>query len=757
MEIGENELAKTAAFFVNSTGSHIFLTGKAGTGKTTFLKNLAGRTHKNYVIVAPTGIAALNAGGVTIHSQFQLPLGTFLPDRTPSGNFSSENSIYTQYTLTRKHPISSVRKQVLRSIDLLIIDEVSMLRADVLDAIDYRMRSVKGNFRQSFGGVQVLMIGDLYQLPPIVKEHEWSYLKRYYHSAHFFESKALQTDGFVFIELEKIYRQTDDRFIRILNNLRNNITTAEDIEVLNQHYKPNAGSENDEVITITTHNYKADEMNKQALLRLPGKSFVYGAEINGDFGENIYPIPEKLELKLGAQIMFVKNDASGQGRFFNGRIAKVVEIDLEEVVVEMSGSELRCKLELETWENKKYTVNIQSKELDEDVVGTFKQFPVKLAWAVTVHKSQGLTFDKAIIDVGQAFAPGQVYVALSRLRSLDGLVLRTKIDTRVISSDQLVVEFSAKNNVRDSLKNILKEKQLLYLNDLLNSTYDFELVLKEFDYFRKDFDGDTAFDDESMRSAIELIYSSFKSEKENTLKFRYQVSQLLQRGEYEQLQGRLSKGSEYYQSMLKNNIKKMIEHNEMVSRFSGQKSYLSSIAELDQIMMKKLEMIEKCSLIIPSILKNEDWNGTHDLRIRRDDERSRWLAEAGVRVADMGVKSIRKTGKARKSGVKKSAGKKNKLDTVQETVNLFLEKLSVEEIAEKRSMVPGTIESHLSKAVAAGQLNISDVASEFEIATITDILIKESEKSMTEIHRLLEGKYSFGKLRAVVAHLKITG
>lgn len=756
MELQENDLARTAAYFVNSTGSHIFLTGKAGTGKTTFLKNLAGRTHKNYVIVAPTGIAALNAGGVTIHSMFQLPLGTFLPDRTPSGNFSSENSIYTQYTLNRKHPISSLRKQVLRSIDLLIIDEVSMLRSDVLDAIDYRMRSVKGNFQQSFGGVQVLMIGDLYQLPPIVKDHEWNYLKRYYHSAHFFESKVMQTDGFVFIELEKIYRQTDNRFIRILNNFRNNVTTTEDIQALNQYYQPNAGSDNDDVITITTHNYKADDMNRSALSRLGGKAFTFSAEIGGDFPENIYPIPERLELKLDAQIMFIKNDTSGQNKYFNGRIARVVEIDNDQIVVQMSDSELRCKLEPELWENKKYTVNAKSKELDEEIVGTFKQFPIKLAWAVTVHKSQGLTFDKAIVDVGQAFAPGQVYVALSRLRSLDGLILRTKIDPRVISSDQLVVAFSAKNNVREALNDILKEKQKQYMLELVNSTFAFALLLKEFDHFRKEFDGNTEFDDDSMRSAIELIYTAFKNEEENTAKFRYQISQLLQKTDQEQLLERLDKGSDYYITLLKSNLRRMVEHIEMVARFSGQKSYLTSIAELDQILMKKLESVEKCSHIIRAIIQEKEWNGAVELRDIRDKERMSWQTEAGVVAVESNSKSKRKTGRVRKAKAESTGKKKVKTDTVESTLILFREKLTIAEIAERRSLVPGTIEAHLSKAVASGKIQITDFVADEEISEISEALKSQVEKSMNEIHRHLEGKFSYGKLNAVAAHLKLS-
>jgi ATP-dependent exoDNAse (exonuclease V) alpha subunit len=319
---------------------------------------------------------------------FQLPLGTFLPDRTPSGQFTSDANIYTQFTLSRKHPISSLKKQVLRSIDLLIIDEVSMLRADVLDAIDYRMRSVRGNFSKAFGGVQLLMIGDLFQLPPIVKDHEWNLLKRYYHSAYFFEALALQSEGFVYIELDKIFRQSDERFIRLLNNLRENVTTADDIGLLNSFYQPNAEHQ-DGVITLTTHNYKADDINQSRLRRLEGETHVFAAEVEGDFPESMYPLLLKLELKIGAQVMFVRNDSAG-GRFFNGMLATVCELSDESIKVRVIDSNLILEVPREQWENKKYSVSASTRDLDEEVVGTFCQYPMKLAWAVTVHKSQGL-------------------------------------------------------------------------------------------------------------------------------------------------------------------------------------------------------------------------------------------------------------------------------------------------------------------------------------------------------------------------------
>ena len=340
-DFAETETITAAVRFINSTASHIFLTGKAGTGKTTFLRNLARRTHKQLVVVAPTGIAALNAGGVTIHSQFLFPFGMFLPDRSASDDFDEGGNWYTSTTLARKHPLNSARKQVLRSIDLLVIDEVSMLRADLLDAIDYRLKAARGNFRQSFGGVQLLMIGDLYQLPPVVKREEEGRLKRFYKSPWFFEANALRQDGFVYIELDKIFRQRDDYFINLLNNLRNNQPTDEDIAELNKHYRPPQEIKNmHEVIILTTHNYKADELNLKALGELKTPSHILEGSVEGDFPESMYPVLHRLELKEGAQIMFTKNDNEGKA-YFNGKLATVTSISTDEVEVTVASFPLK--------------------------------------------------------------------------------------------------------------------------------------------------------------------------------------------------------------------------------------------------------------------------------------------------------------------------------------------------------------------------------------------------------------------------------
>ena len=556
MENQSTDRLQLAAKFVNNTGAPIFLTGKAGTGKTTFLRDLSRLTHKRFVIVAPTGIAALNAKGVTIHSQFLLPFGSFIPTRQAEGNFSENPGFYTQQTLARRHPLNQFRRNVLKAIDLLVIDEVSMLRADILDAIDYRLRSVKRNYKAPFGGVQVLLIGDLYQLPPIVKDQEWAVLSRFYKSMHFFEAQALQNSGMVYLELDKIFRQQDDVFIRILNNLRDNRAPAEDVRILNQHFKTSDQIQDlPPCITLTTHNYKADELNLRELRSLDAPSFFYEAEVERDFPENLFPLPQSIELKAGARVMFIKNDTSGLSSYFNGKLATVTQLDEEGIKVDMDDSHEEFVLKKELWENKKYRLNPETKELEEEVIGTFSQYPIKLAWAVTVHKSQGLTFDRAIIDVGQAFAPGQVYVALSRLRSLDGLVLRTRVQPDVIYSDPKVVDFTLGKGLQLSLSELLSTNQSQYLSQLIQDTFEFESLTRSLSQFDKDQESSLEFEDESLRKDLPMIFESLTSESENTRKFRAQLLVLLQKSEQNKLLDRVEKGTSYYLDLLKGILK----------------------------------------------------------------------------------------------------------------------------------------------------------------------------------------------------------
>ncbi len=744
----ETETIASAIRFVNSTASHIFLTGKAGTGKTTFLKNLAKRTHKQFVVVAPTGIAALNAGGVTIHSQFLFPFGMFLPDRSASGELS-DSMVYTSDTLARKHPLNSLRKQVLRSIDLLVIDEVSMLRADLLDAIDYRLKAARGNFRQSFGGVQLLMIGDLYQLPPVVKREDEIRLNKYYKSPWFFESKALQTDGFVYIELDKIFRQRDESFIDILNNLRNNQPTREDIVELNKYYKPPQEIQNlREVITLTTHNYKADELNLKALAELKNPSRILEAKVEGDFPESMYPVLHRLELKEGAQIMFTKNDSEGKA-YFNGKLAVVTFLHENKVEVSMADTHEQYILKREIWENKRYTVNAATKDLDDEVIGSFEQYPVKLAWAITVHKSQGLTFDKAIIDVGQAFADGQVYVALSRLRSLDGLILRTHIDPGVVSTDKKVVSFTETNHHPEALPELIKTKQVDFIRLVINKTFDFEELIKEIAYIKKSSSESVEFEEATMKPVLEQISDLLREQTENTVKFKRQLVGLLEEGERVQLIERIQKGTEYYKKVLCTMIKLLLRHVEEMKKQKRVKTYVTHLTDLDQLFAKKLESVDKAMLLIAGIIEGRDSFDFNKLTQERILERAKMVDEIRAQV---GATPSREKKSKRVPGSKK----KVKGETQEITLKLLESGLSVEGIAKERGLTESTIETHLAKAVGEGRISISKFMPEKTIATITQAVNEMGEAfSSKELFAKLNGKFNYGQLQAVMNHLGI--
>jgi hypothetical protein len=729
--------------FINSTNSHIFLTGKAGTGKTTFLRHLAAKTHKRHVILAPTGIAALNAGGTTIHSQFLLPFGTFIPEKNVSFNDDFQMGYYTQNSLARKHPLNSIRKQVLRSIDLLIIDEVSMLRADLLDAIDYRMRAVKGNYNKSFGGVQVLMIGDLYQLPPIIKDAERPLMERYYKSAHFFEAKALQQDGFILVELDKIFRQHDDKFIGLLNNLRNNVATRSDIETLNSYFRPSSQHPSEEIITITTHNSIADQLNRKALDKLPGKSHYYQAEVEGDFPEHLYPVSESLELRAGAQVMFIKND-SLEKAYFNGKLARVESVDEDEIVVKMSGTNELFTLRLEEWQNKRYTVNAATKELEEDVIGRFRQYPIKLAWAITVHKSQGLTFEKAIIDVGQAFAPGQVYVALSRLTSLEGLILRTKIDPDVVSTDRDVQAFTLEKANQPELVVLLREKQREYMKIMLLSAFDLSDLVSQIDYITNKHNASEAFEDERMRSALSNLRNRLLSEKENLLRFSNQLKSILFKGEEAQLQERVKKGSNYYLQFFWMCLKDLLIHQAHVHQFSQTKTYATALAELDLLLMKKYEEIQKMPYATACILAGKD--------IEKDDKAYRERVAARLRL-DEEVKAFAQANPAKAGG---KSGKKKKVvgETYELTYGMFKEGLSVEQIAKSRKLANSTIEGHIAKGVAAGKIDIKVVMDDKTRLAIIEFLKESNSFSLLALREKSKGKFSDYHLRVVLACLR---
>ena len=468
----QNPELELAWKFIENTGTNLFLTGKAGTGKTTFLRLLKARSPKRMVVLAPTGIAAINAGGVTIHSFFQLPFAPYVPDTS----FSADGSASYRFRFGKE------KINIMRSMDLLVIDEISMVRADLLDAVDHILRRYRDRFKP-FGGVQLLMIGDLQQLAPVVKDDEWKLLKNYYDTPYFFSSQALKESQFCSIELMTVYRQNDTTFLDMLNRIRENRCDAALLESLNRRYLPDFSPNEDGYIQLVTHNYQAQRINNYELEKLPGRTYVFQASIEGKFPEYSYPTEQALELKQGAQVMFVKNDSSGNHRYFNGMIGEVTSISANHIEVRSKEGDEPFALQPEEWANAKYVLDEETKEIKEEVEGVFKQYPLKLAWAITVHKSQGLTFDKAIIDVSGSFAHGQAYVALSRCRTLEGLVLSAPIPARAIISDQAVDAFTrqARESAPDERRfESLKHSYCLELVSGLFGFRSLEVAMKRF-------------------------------------------------------------------------------------------------------------------------------------------------------------------------------------------------------------------------------------------------------------------------------------
>ncbi|MDD4921749.1 MAG: AAA family ATPase [Bacteroidales bacterium] len=469
----ENPQLILAHDFVQYTGTSIFLTGKAGTGKTTFLHRLRAQSPKRMIVTAPTGVAAINAGGVTLHSFFQLAFGPHLPETNHPGDPSQPKSI---------NKFSREKVNILRSLDLLVIDEISMVRADLLDAVDEVLRRYK-NKNKPFGGVQLLMIGDLQQLAPVVKDDDWNLLRSHYETPFFFSSLALRKTQFISIELKHIYRQSDKAFISLLNKIRENKLDSDAIEMLNSRYIPNFDAEeNKGYITLTTHNNQAHNINDVQLKKIKEHKQTFSAEISGTFPEYSYPTDLELILKPGAQVMFVKNDSSREKRFFNGKIGTIRRINDGIVYVACPGEEDDIDIGPVEWNNYTYSIDEKTNEITETIIGTFKQVPLKLAWAITIHKSQGLTFDKAIIDANAAFAHGQVYVALSRCRSMEGIVLSSKINPRSIKIDGSVLGFTHEIENNEPDEQLLKESRHSFERTLLSELNDFSTIQRRLDY-----------------------------------------------------------------------------------------------------------------------------------------------------------------------------------------------------------------------------------------------------------------------------------
>ena len=506
-----------ALSFALQTNRNVFLTGKAGTGKTTFLHHLRKLTEKQTAVVAPTGVAAINAGGVTMHSLFQLPFTPFLPTDEGIKN------------LLAKSKIRSAKRKILQELELLIIDEISMVRADTLDAIDGLLRHIRYRHREPFGGVQVVFIGDMFQLSPVINDEERRLLSAYYPSPYFFHSHAISQNQPIYIELEKVYRQEDTQFVNILNEVRNNCLSDKSLKALQSRYNPTfVPSADDSYITLTTHNYKADRINAEELDKLPGRTSLFKATIEGEFYENNYPTEENLILKKGAKVMLIKNDTETPRRFYNGKIGTITAIEEDSIILECPEDNSTIEVGRMEWENIRYHVDDKTKQIDENVIGKFTQFPLRLAWAITIHKSQGLTFEKAVIDAGQAFTAGQVYVALSRCRTLEGMVLLSKINPYSIENDPLILEHEKQKPLPESLDQELERSRHTFRIFTLKLLFTFNGSLGAFNRLKKNMDEMASSFNQETLPYLQNVGKQFEDLHEVATKFNRQLDQLFQ-------------------------------------------------------------------------------------------------------------------------------------------------------------------------------------------------------------------------------------
>ena len=561
METVANKDLQLAFDFVRYTNRNIFLTGKAGTGKTTFLHDLKKTSPKRMIVVAPTGVAAINAGGVTIHSFFQLPFHPFIPTFYLTGN---NNTNPDEQKEPSGYKMSREKVNIMKSLDLLVIDEISMVRADTLDAIDSVLRRYKNRYLP-FGGVQMLMIGDLQQLAPVVVEEEKEMIYKYYDSAFFFGSRALGCTDYVTIELKHIYRQNDRTFINLLNKVRDNKVDSDVLNELNKRYIPDFDPDSDGAyITLTTHNYQAQTLNDSKLEKLPGRTHSFTATIKDEFPEFSYPNTNELVLKAGAQVMFVKNDLSRDKLFFNGKIGKVESFEGDIIVVKCPGDDFRIMVEMAEWQNMKYTLDEESKEIRETIIGTFTQYPLRLAWAITIHKSQGLTFDRVVIDAGAAFAHGQVYVAFSRCRTLEGLVLSTMINKRSIINDPAISLFVTETEQNQPGQKELEESKKAYQKLLLTELFTFTSISSRLSYCLKIVEEHHENILGNPRTMVEDALTAIRTDlTEVSEKFHVQLNQLLSKSidaeSNSLLQERIKKAAEYFSVKLEAALKDILD------------------------------------------------------------------------------------------------------------------------------------------------------------------------------------------------------
>jgi uncharacterized protein YpbB len=752
-----SEAAAYTLRFINQTQRSVFLTGKAGTGKTTLLREIIETTHKNTVVVAPTGIAALNAGGVTIHSMFQLPFGGFIPDNS-APNFSEGSKFETKVSLRRHFKMSALKKSVIRNMELLIIDEVSMLRADLLDAMDFMMQTVRKK-NNPFGGVQVLFIGDLLQLPPVIRDDEWRILKNYYQGKFFFHSHIVQQNPPLYIELDKIFRQTDDAFISVLNNLRNNQISNEDIAALNQYVQPDFDLKaNKGYITLTTHNTKADLMNTDALDSLEGKEWLYSPEIIGDFPDKIFPVEEQLRLKEGAQIMFVKNDLSFDKKYFNGKMGIIKSLSAKEILVHFPEENKTIEVEKYEWQNIRYKVNNTTKEIEEEVLGTFVHYPIKLAWAITVHKSQGLTFDKAALDVSQVFLPGQAYVALSRLRSLQGLILLSPLQMNGISNDQDVMDYSLNKATETHLENALHFETKNFIHQYLVETFDWAELAQEWRNHQFSYN-------EKSEVSSKAKYSYWAKEQtermekvvEPAKKFIQQLNVLFSQEtvDLNHISERMQAAYTYFFAPMDELVFEILWKLEEVKRLKKAKAYFDELVFLEELQTKAVLRLMKAKLLIETVVVGETISKEKLTSPEIQLYINRKVTAIQATFKKVNANLIEDDLDEERYLPKKKSKSSTKKTTIEETYDLWKQNNSIAEIASIRVLTKQTIYGHFVKLIQSEKVAIEDIIPSDKLDELAAAFKGYKDESLNALMEKHSDLFSWEEARMFKASLNI--